>query len=415
MNTHDFFYLSEVIGRKVFWQGKRIGRLSEIIIVEKERIPEVTHFIIKRPFGYPSLMIPWSKIKDANIEKIELSISHLDDYVKSPSASQILLKDHVLDKKVIDLEGNEVEVVYDAKLVIRHKKLYVSDVDFSKYGLLRRLGLKWLANLIYNLADLIKEETLSWDYIQPLEQINSFKGNVRLKMLKEKLPEIHPVDLADILEELDHKQRLVIFNELEIEQASDTLEEVEPRVQRDIILSLTEERAAVLISNMTPAQAADVLAILPASDTDNILAKIDPHDAKKIQFIIDKHDEKIIHFASTHFLKATPSTTAGEFLSQYRTLAQEADVIMYVYIVKGEDTLLGVVDIREILLAEYSASLEELMTTHVIGLSPDSSLKEASGMFSRYSFRAIPIVDDENTIFGVLPFRDIMNLKHVMF
>lgn len=415
MNTHDFFYLSEVIGRKVFWQGKRIGRLSEIIIIEKERIPEVTHFIIKRPFGYPALMIPWNKIKDANITRIELSINHLDDYVKSPSSSQILLKDHVLDKKVIDLEGNEVEVVYDAKLVIRHKKLYVSDVDFSKYGLLRRLGLKWLANLIYNLADLIKEETLSWDYIQPLEQINSFKGNVRLKMLKEKLPEIHPVDLADILEELDHKQRLVIFNELEIEQASDTLEEVEPRVQRDIILSLTEERAAVLISNMTPAQAADVLAILPASDTDNILAKIDPDDAKKIQFIIDKHDEKIIHFASTHFLKATPTTTAGEFLSQYRTLAQEADVIMYVYIVKGEDTLLGVVDIREILLAEYSASLEELMTTHVIGLSPDSSLKEASGMFSRYSFRAIPIVDDNNTIFGVLPFRDIMNLKHVMF
>ena len=88
------------------------------------------------------------------------------------------------------------------------------------------------------------------------ENIGSFKGNVKLNVLKEKLPDIHPVDLADILEELNEEQRTAIFNELDTEQASDTLEEIEPRVQRSLISSMDKERVAELIDEMTPAQAA---------------------------------------------------------------------------------------------------------------------------------------------------------------
>jgi len=87
--------------------------------------------------------------------------------------------------------------------------------------------------------------------------IGRFEGNVKLNLLKEKLPQIHPVDLADILEELDH-HRVAIFNELETEQASETLTEVEPRVQRKLVSSLTVERVAERVDEMAPAQAADI-------------------------------------------------------------------------------------------------------------------------------------------------------------
>ena len=121
-----------------------------------------------------------------------------------------------------------------------------------------RLGLSYVAEFIYHLAEVFKKETISWSYVQRLpEKMGSFKGNVKLNILKETLPEIQPVDLADILGELPEEQRIAIFNELETEHASDTLEEIEPRVQRAIISSLSTERNAELVGDMTPAQAAD--------------------------------------------------------------------------------------------------------------------------------------------------------------
>lgn len=410
------FFLSDIIGRKTIWNNKKIGNLQDIVILESGIIPEATHFVINRLFGHHPLLVPWENIVEIKNNEIIIDIENLEKYENDPVEPQVLLKDHILDKKIIDMDDNEVEVVYDIKLVLRNKKLYVTDVDSSKNGLLRRIGLKWLANFIYNLADKIKADTIPWTYVQSLpEQISSFKGNVKLNILKDKLLDLHPVDLADIIEELDHSQRLAIFNELDTELASDTLEEIEPRVQRDLISSLEDEKVVELINDMTPAQAADVLAILPASEADEILSnisKVDKESAQKIEFLIEKHDEKIINFATSHYFKFSPETKVKEAIDAFHNEAKDKDVIMYLYIVDIENHLLGVVDIRELLQASLDDILGNIMTTHVISLTPESTLLEASRMFVRYLFRAIPIMEEDNTICGVIPYRDIMNLNH---
>ncbi|MDD3014225.1 MAG: CBS domain-containing protein [Candidatus Gastranaerophilales bacterium] len=409
---HNFF-LSDIIGRKVTFNNKKVGILSDIAIFETEKLPEVTHLIVGRPFGHQSLLIPWKNVKNINNCEIEIEIDKIEKFERDPIESQVLLKDHILDKKVLDLDDNEVEVVYDVKLILRNDVLYVTDVDSSKYGLLRRIGLKWLANYIYNLASKIKSETIPWTYVQPLpEHIGSFKGNVKLKVLKEKLPEIHPVDLADILEELDHDQRIAIFTALDTEHASDTLEEVEPRVQRDLISSIEKERAAELINDMTPAQAADVLAILPASAVDDILTLIDKENAEKIEFLLEKQEENIQNYATSHIFKFSPDMTVKQALKEFHDNAKEKDVITYLYIVDDQNKLLGIVDIRDLLQDNPEEKLENTMTTNVISLGSENTLMEASRMFSRYVFRALPIVDENETILGVIPYKDIMNLKH---
>lgn len=409
----EVFFLSEIIKKKVIVGDRKVGKLIDLVILETEKIPEVTHIVVGRPFGYPPLLVPWEKVTDIQKSGIVVDIDNIENFEGEPQESQILLRDHVLDKKVVDLDDNEVDVVYDVKLVKRNGRLYVSEVDFSPYGLLRRIGLKKLAEFIYTLAKKIREETISWTYIQPLPpKITGFEGNVKLKVLKDKLHDIHPVDLADILEELEPNHRLAIFKELDTEQASDTLEEIEPRVQRELISSIKIERVAELINDMTPAQAADILAILPASEADEILKLIDRENAGKIEFMLDKHDENILNYATSHFLKFDPKTTAGEVLRRFRHLASDKDVIMYLYIVDEQETLLGVVDIREVLQADLEETLGNLMTTHAISLDPDSTLIEASRLFSRYSFRAIPITDKNDKILGVIPYRDIMNLRH---
>jgi len=409
------FFLNEILGSKVLLNKKKIGKLSDLVIVENGKIPTVTHFCISRPFGNPALLVPWENVKaiDTDYKEIVIDIDDLKKYERKPEEKEVLLKDHILDKKILDLEGREVEVVYDIKLTLMNKKLYVSDVDLSRYGLLRRIGLKWLANFIYSLADKIKSQTISWKYIQPLPtQISSFRGDVKLNILKDKLTEMPPVDIADIIEELDPEQRVIIFDELDVDRASDTLEEIDPSVQRTLISSMSKEKIAEIISKMTPGQAADVLSVLPWWESKVLLKLLPPPSAKKIRSIIEMQEQDILHFSTSKFLKIGADKTVQDAREEYQKDAKNKKVIMYFYIVEENDKLVGVIDIREMLKAKDRTRLKDIMVDNIVTLKPASTLKEASHMFKRYGFRAIPVTDENGKILGVVPYRDVMTLTH---
>jgi magnesium transporter len=418
LNTHlagadRGFVLSDLIGLKATIGGKHAGKLSDIVVTESGKIPEATHFLISRSFGYKSLMIPWARIGKINADSIELNVDAAEPFEGEPKPGQLCLKDHLLDKKVLDCDDDEVEVVYDIRLALRGGKLYVTDVDCSRAAFLRRIGLGGLANFIESLAARIEDETIPWTYVQPLpEDMGSFRGAVRLNVLKAKLPDIHPVDLADILEELDQPKRLAIFSELETGHASDTLEEIEPRVQRELIAALTKERAAELIKDMTPAQAADVLAALPGTDVDAILELIDGGDAGKIRRLLEHHADKIVDFATSRFIAFSAETSVSQVLAQYRLVAAKANVAAFIYVIDAQGKLQGLVDLEELLKADSGDNLGDLMTTNLVTLNADDTVKDAAKLFDRYGFRAIPIVDSEDVMLGVIQSRDVMDLDH---
>lgn len=402
------FFLSEIIGRKVYLINSKVGRLDDMVIVETGKLPEVSHFVVHRPYGYPSLLLPLDKLTLISNTEIVFDVINPTEYERVPPEGSILLRSHILDKKILDMDDHEVEVIYDISLNVQNDKLYVSEVDFSRRRMLRRMGLKKLANWI---SDQREENTVSWMYVQPLpEHIGTFKGHVKLNVLKENISDIHPVDLADILEELDGTQRLAVFKELEAEHASDTLEEVEPRVQRELIGAMEKERAAELISEMSAPQAADVLAALPTNQADELLALMDQENVSKVQQIIEQHDENILLYATMDFLKQPPITLARNVIDSYRNLARDKEVIMYVYVTDDNDSLLGVVDIRELIMAEDDQMLAEVMTENVITLNPKDTLRDAIKMFDRYSFRAIPVTDEEDHLMGVVSHRHIRGL-----
>ena len=406
------FFLSEILGAKIIQGGHRVGKLTDLVILETGKLPEVVHLYVLRPMGKPALLLPIELVKSWGTKEIIINDTDLGNYLFEYSEDLVLLKDYVLDKKVLDVEDREVEVVYDIKLLLIGEKLYVSEVDLSRYGLLRRMGLKALAKAIYK-TDKIQDEVISWMYIQPLpNKLGRFKGDVKLKILKEKLSEMHPVDIADILEELEPSQRVTLFEGLDTEQASDTLEEIDPNVQRDLVISIKKERAAQLINDMTPAQAADVLAVLPSNEREEIEKLLDKETFDKVKSIIEKQEESITNLSTDSILKFSPNETVGEVLKEYRRSAKDKDVIMYLYIVNEADILLGVIDIKEMLQADDESILKDIMNDNVISLDEESNLKEGSAMFTRYGFRAIPIINDSNKILGVVTFRDMMRLKH---
>ncbi|MGD0585474.1 MAG: CBS domain-containing protein [Oryzomonas sp.] len=411
--TEKVYFLSDLIGAKVIVHGKKVGKLGDLLIREQEKIPEVTHIIVTRPFGHKTLLVPFERVETLELGKIVLDIPDITPFEGEPEETQVLLKDHILDKKVIDLDENEIDVVYDVKLVLRNGKLYATDVDFSRYGLLKRLGLRYFVEFVYHLAEMFKKETISWAYVQPLpEKMGSFKGNVKLSILKETLPEIHPVDLADILEELSEEQRLAIFNELDTDQASDTLEEIEPRVQRSLISSMDKERVADLIDEMTPAQAADVLSALPAEDADEIMNLMEHTETEKIESLLEEQDDTIINLATKHFIRMLPGITTDLAIGAFRKFGEDADVLDYIYVVDHDEKLEGVVSLPELLMAKPESHLQDIMVTQVISLEETDTIEDAKEKFIRYHFDALPVTTADDVIKGVVTYRDIMELEH---
>jgi CBS domain-containing protein len=358
-------------------------------------------------------LVPQQKVQSLGPREIILDIESPEGYVRELLPGEILLRDYLLDKKVLDIEGREVEVVYDIRLAVTGDKVYLSDVDISRSGLLRQLGLRALANHLSKRSGDPERNLIPWSYIQPLPpQLGALKGDLQLSILKERLAEIHPVDLADILEELDSAQRATILEGLDTEQASDTLEEVEPAVQRDIVRSLKKDRVAELIREMTPGQAADILSVLPAEDKKAILKLLDPSQVSKIEVILEEQDLNVISFASTRFFKFPPDITVEQAQLKCREMAKRIDVVMYLYIVDPADKLLGVADIKDLFMAEDQELLRELMVENVITLNPGSTMKEALDLFTRYNFKALPVVGVNDVILGAVPCRDVMNVRH---
>ena len=186
---------------------------------------------------------------------------------------------------------------------------------------------------------------------------------------------------------------------------------VEPRVQRELIHGIERRHAAQLINAMSPAQAAVLLAALPTIEADELLQLIDKESAAKVQKIIDQHDENILLFSTQKFMKMPERTRVKEVMTDFREIARDMDVIMYVYVADEQDILKGVVDLRELIGAEPDQSIGEIMTDNVISLNPDDTLSDAVDMFTRYGFRAIPITDDQNKLFAVVSFSDIRGIK----
>lgn len=405
------YMLNDLIGTKVLLHGKKIGTLGDIIARENETLPVVTHFYVTRLFGSPSLLIPWDRVRAVTKDEIVVDIPDVKQYEAEPDEMSIKLKDQVLDKKILDTEDREIEIVYDIRLIQINSTLLVSAVDINRAGLLRRIGLGWLGTKLSKTSD--ENRIISWKYIQPLPTpLGRFAGDVKLKILKERLEEIHPADLADILEEMDYRERATIVSQLDTEHASAALEEIDPKSQRELISALKKEKIVQLLAHMTASQAADIVSVLSYSEGRTILKLMNPSRVKKIKSIITRQERDILNYATTRFIKFAPTMTVADARTAFYQAAKGKKVVMYLYITDKNDKLLKVIDLKELLQARSTKLLQDVGVSTIVSLSPKSSFHAALKLFERYDYRAIPILDEEGKILGVVPYRDLKNLKH---
>jgi magnesium transporter len=407
-----FFFITELIRDKDLQvKGDKtieLGRLVDLEIRLGKLYPEVVNLIVGRSFGRPPLEVPFSWVTSIDTHRSVVEVpagEKLREF--DPESSRILVKDMILDKKIIDTDEYEVEVVYDIHLLQAEGRMLVVHVDVTKAGMLRRLHFGWLARLLW--GEVKDIELLPWKYVQSLPtDIDRFHGNVKLTVSREKISDIHPADLADILEELSGEERMAVFNTLDTETAADTLEEAEPRVQRELVASLRRDRLAELFRTMTPAQIADILEILPRIDAEALKKSLSADEAEKVGELLDAHDVKLPSLATERYLALPESALVRQALTKFRSKTRRYDVIMYVYVTTAEGKLKGVVDIRELIQNRSDESLRNIMTEQIVTLAPTDTLADAAIEFSKYGFRALPMVDENRSLLGVVRYKDLL-------
>ncbi len=238
-----------------------------------------------------------------------------------------------------------------------------------------------------------------------------FRGRAKMDLFKEVLRALHPADLAEALSEFDLDQRAGIFGGLKTDQASGTLEEVGPQLQRELVASLSIERVAELIDFMTPAQAASVLRNLTPAESWAILHQLGAVRSRKITALMEKREsESLRHLATLRYMRAGPDMSCGDLLGSYRSMAASARVWRYIYVISAEGSLLGAVDMRDALMAEPQTRLSQVMMTNWVALRETDSVDEAAAQLENYGFDALPVIDAEGLLIGVLVARDVMTV-----
>ncbi len=401
-----FLYFSELLKRPVC-AGKikdRIGRLADLVLVLKEPYPEAVGIYLEHGWGKPTEFVPWERVvkveDDAIFVKPPEGGGSYPPFVDQPG--WILIDKHLMGRTILDMDGRRTEVVNDVHLLEAKGRLLLVHVDTSFNGIVRRWGLgglRW-----------IKDNFISWKYVQPLSvEDAATTDKVSLSVTRKQLLELPSEDLADALEELRGEEQQALFSALDSEKAAEALVDAEPRAQRQLIASLRKERARTILSELSVAQVADLFSVLPHDDKMELMELLPANNAKRIRQILSEREVTARALMSSDFVAVPKAAIVGPLLAQIRSSGRDPDAVSYIYVVNDDGrTLVGVVDLRELVLAPDDAAVTSIMASPVVSAEEDDLREDLAEIFGKYHYRMIPVVDRGDHLLGVIMYHDIM-------
>jgi len=404
-----FLFLSQILGKRVLnRQNKKIGKVMDLAVGLVEPYPIVTEVLLSPAGSGEYCCVPWSKVLEMDTVLRVGDFSSEECRKPESREGEIFLKDTLLDKQVVDTNGAKVRRVNDLQFLKAHNLLHLVHVDVGFRGLMRRAGLvKPMDALLHGFMDYtLADQFIAWKYIQPLSSPDLLK----LKIAQDRLSQIHPADLADIIEDLDIHQRTAVFQSLDIETAAETLEETDPKIQVSLIKELKPEDASDIIEEMSLNEAADLLADLPRHQAEGILSEMEQDIAEDVKELLALPEEKAGGLMTTAFLSYPPTLTVGEALENIHREAEDMDFAYYIYVTDAEEHLLGMMSLRELLVSPVDGKLEDYMDTRIVSVNIEEDEKEIATMFAKYGVMAIPVVDDDDRMMGVIIFRNILEI-----
>jgi len=404
-----FLFLSELLGRTVVDSaGLPIGRIQDLTGNIGEMYPPVTDILLRLEKNKKTVLFPWIRVAKVGV-RLTANPLQPDDF-REPMLrpGEIFLRETLLDKQVVDTDGAKIRRVNDLQFLQAHRILHLVHVDVGFHGLLRRVGLErpvgFLLRSLFDYA--MADQLIAWKFVQPLASPDL----LRLTVAQNRLAQLHPADLADIIEELDIHQRTAVFGSLDVETAAETLEETDPKIQVSLIEGLSPANASDIIEEMSLSEAADLLGDLPKEQAEGILKEMEKDVADDMKELLAHPEEKAGGLMTTSFLAFGPEVKAGDAMEKIRLEAEDMDLIYYVYVLDGAENILGVLTLRDLLVAPPATPLAELMDMRVVSVDIEEKKERIADDFAKYGIMAMPVVDEDNRMKGVILFKNLLEV-----
>lgn len=398
-------YVSQIIGRPIHdSRNEKFAVIKDVIVsYGSEDYPPVAGLVAR--FRRRDFFVSQRNIAGFDAAGARLSSAKLDLTPFERRDGEVLLGRDVLDNQLIDVDGKRVVRVNDVQLIDTGDRWRVTGADVSFQGFLRRLMPKGF----YGNDRAV--EVLDWADVGYLAT-DTATVTVQLKSSKDKLSRLHPVEIAQLAESLSPVHRTEVVESLDDEIAADTLEEMSTEAQAQILEDLDNERAADILEEMSPDDAVDVLGELSDERAEMLFNLMEDDEKADVAELMNFEHDTAGGLMTTEFVHVPMDLTVGETIVRLREMAETPNMIYYLYVVEKEGSwkLVGLISLRSLILADPTQRLSDVMRSKFRFAHPSDSAEEASQIIAEYNLLALPVVDDDGDIAGIVTVDDAMEI-----
>jgi len=400
-------FASELIGDPVVDRlQENIGRVKDIIITLGETFPKVTGLLVLTSAKKEEKVLLVGEIDLIGTQFVTTRATRDRVVWTTLRESEVLLLRDVIDQQVVDIEGARVIRVNDLKLakVDQDVRLIAADVGIS--GMLRRLNLDRPVGWILKLFKInIPEQLIGWDHVQNL-------SGGRIAVPTKTITDLHPADVAQIISQVQTDKRTEIFSALSEKTAAEALHELEPMLGALLISTLDTKKALGVLEKMPVDEAADILGDVPAEKAEELFRLMRVRKAAEIRKLLKHHDETAGGLMTTEFISLPQNLTVEQVISRLREIGPNAETIYYLYVVDDFERLVGILSLRNLIISPPDKIISEIMINYkdIVTANPGMNQREVADVMSKYNLLAVPVVDRERKILGIITIDDVMDL-----
>jgi Mg/Co/Ni transporter MgtE len=264
------------------------------------------------------------------------------------------------------------------------------------------------SRLVRKLQGPIPPNSIRWEFVNILEP--DPLRRLRLNVSNRLLEDMHPADLADIVEELSPEQREAIFENLDSEIAADTLSEVDPVIQASILESLETEKAAEIVEEMAPDEAADVLAELEEATSAEILEEMELEPKSEVQELLHHRDDSAGGMMNTEYVALPLDATVADAIQSVKGNEELIESLNTLFLIDSEERLRGTVPLARLFLQEGATPLAKLAAETTMEVPVSEKRDRVTELFDKYNLLALAVVNEQGRLAGVITADDVISV-----
>ncbi|MGP8272025.1 MAG: magnesium transporter MgtE N-terminal domain-containing protein [Terracidiphilus sp.] len=381
-------------------QGHLRGRLKDVAVATGPDAGKVAGLVLKTRAGL--CIVPSEDVMETPAGTLELRSSGALVPLKD-EGNYIYLQQDLVDRQIIDIHGRKVVRVNDVDLEwLGHggaHLLRVAEVEVGLRGAFRRVfkGLLPRATL-ESISRKLTAHGIPWAFVDVIEVDPARR--VKLRIEYERLSEIHPSDLADILEDLAPAEREAVFTSLDEDVAAETLEEVEPKLQKALLEKLDEEKIADIVEEMDPGAAADLLAELSEEQSDAILEEMEPEERQEVEELLEFDEDSAAGAMTSDFIHLGTDATVAQAVQALRNFDGDPESVTEIYLLDETEMLRGAISLARLVMALPETRLSVLAEPRVLSCPADTNQGDLAELFDKYNLHALPVVDAQGRMVG---------------